>query len=1381
VGLVFGGYMLATPTRRWIGEHTPPNPNIVTIYVAPPVNLTGREALSRGLEHFDDVLQSRLNRMAQALDGLFDKIPRADEMQSATIRLSGAKALDVNGAPVDHPLFDWKTFDGVEMRPLQIDVKHAQSVHENQGGEAPYQVRFSQGEADHVTIEVTPSRTETTDTCRIQQDAQSLFAADRNGVALEAIVDIVASCILGDIVRNKIYREHQDGHTGHTYTDAYGLMFDVRNTEKEVYLLQGVERYHFFATSWQERPEEAVSALNQSIQRFSSVVDTEHQDAVKVSYPIAEYLLAHALTSAAFGPAGAQQGDSNARQALSTRLPVAFSASPFRCALWAKAMAHEAAEDKEGAIPAWQSVVEAASPKAAPADKVGAVVSAPCVVRSLRYTAMGTRVKARTRLLLAYQRGQHNDTEVSGKNLSDTRRALNDEIKRLPSENHHAELASTTDAEVRIESALTKAGFDLDMAVYYLLASLKAGELRTPAAMTPNLIWMAQDGLGELQRIDELSDPDLCGPVPALITEGMSQCRNEGTSCDAPRRALDGYLRAASEWFWEGALRKLMRATQTTRSARTSLCNAIESPDNIAECGDTRTDAGQEKRFPDLHRRVMTGLRLLDDLEATIAVVMRVTRCYAIGKSEPTACVSATQVASIGPSASGAPAMLSPFGTARCEATSNTLDAECISGKERERRWLQRPVYARQLSDARATCALRLAASTSTTGKSKVAEFQYASLLESWAKDPPGAELVRQTENELQVDVRAEVYREKFIPRALFAYATLWPAVESYPRWRSKKINAQELVNEKRRAMDASKWTAEKIEEALMSIFDELVGGSSGTTLAALGQALRAHEEREAGMTLDDADKRFADLLNCRAPGQDGRPPPSCILREAFDAYKGWAHVRATALAGGSADKKEFGETVAAATRQALSVRHEVIARGDRAYEALVRSFFFSDVKQVLKSPHASSIDVQSIRIAFFRVLLRAGSPLRIDRNIQELELRVFAAMLSNTGDMKALEALVSKDPVASLAAQGFVFTHGDHDDDIRSVDEAVAALANEKCSGQHWLGRFLSYVSTSHETYHVSGIWDPHARRAMNLAGNVHRWCSHYGLAIMSEMMMLGDLIEEDAKSELGQSTGEATRVSGVVGGPDFFKYAFARFLLTQGRAKEAYDIAKNLDHVEGKILTARSLLATGSVGQAAVLAGRAVRSFEAACDYGHEGCGEAGLVLDGSIYRTLGDAALMFGNLGGQGSAAGEDKRPHPEYYEAVRAYQKALERGSMEEAEVSAAGIALRLAAAYLEVGDDNAAVRSVDIEKGADRGCRKAKLLKAIARWGRGERDVGREASGGDAALSPFDFDTQRSNPMCPSDAVPVHLGSRAKALRQILLYERSQMALARSPR
>lgn len=1401
-------------TQSWpvLGSSSPR----ITIFIQAPENLTGNQALSRGLESFDRVIASKLRKKYSALVDLLETIPKADTANFSQIRLNGRDGQLAKGAPIEHPLFEWISSDRgarPEREKPTVDV-----VLTSQGAaDAPndaYKVRFVSKPPDNsgdsqprrgdrplgkVIIEVHRERMHEQDACRIEKELTDIFPGDEQ-VALEPIFDSVAACILSDHVKNLPSEEKaaMPEQFAHLFPD-HGAADNTRITNA----IQGIEQYEVFARSWNSRPDEASKALDKALEHFDLALKptSEQRDtraADPASYPIIGYLHAHALTSSIVGYPGRPdmtKDDKDKRKQLGGIVKAAFATSPFSQAHFAKALAYDALGNFEESATAWFELVAALTAQPIKPDELQAGASR---ARKL--------VAARTRLMLSY-RALNKEKEAS-----ETREAIVKDIERIDhliSEAKRKEESSGLQL-VEIDRVLMGASFELDMAVDHANIFLTSiGALDDVQAAPSISTLMGSDRIVTLITKSKRDDGDFCAAGtpgdkdlekfdPANFDTAAASCKEKHADCETFRKTSQSYLRFIGKRFLGAALRKLAWAHDTLARERIRLCG--QAPD-LEACRADGQRAGEQKNTepkadPLAPRKadLVVRLRQLTDLEATVGIVREIFTCYAPDFIAKECATGLPLGASTAPTPSAT-------GTASSSSTDSTASAP-MSQEEgpsaRWKRWLELPSMRESALQAQVLCAIRKTVIEDSRGKAIADEMRYGTLSEVWAESPPSPSSVDEARRSITAMIGTDAYRSESLSvlRALFAYASVWSTAPKTAEWLGKSPPDFDRSG----ACSRGSCDEPALRQELAGIGKSVLVDGTGTDgrdfafLSALGEALEKALEETALSSEQKAE--VEELVACRA-GSGGDPPPSCLVGKAMATHATW-------LRGLSMDPQKAQELRVQSYTVARHLRHEVMVRVQAAFARVVLDFF-SKVESASQRAGDDALEMQVIRIAFFRVLLLEGAPTPIDDDVKYLALVQFQRMLEHEGDMGVLVYHANRNHV-NQALRRYGFTHrpnGSRAEAIETVsqaEEAIAGLTSDRdgafgaCGSLNSLRQFFGYADTHAGAYDVRRLKDPHADMSLELGPTIARWCQLRGLSSLSEATVLRTLVGRDLEAARARDTkikpdDGLSALARFVGSDAFLTYAYARHLLRANENQAAEEATRGMEQLDAKIARARALLRNNLVGPAFVVAVSARRQYELLAK-------GRSVTLDGAIYVTEADAAFRAGTIGGVPTAHDDQKEdwepaagfrgarerarsrdtvsgPRPEYLLAVRAYKQAIDRGRMEGVEGLTYGIRLRRAAALIETYDDDGAVQAVSAEDGFF--CQKGKLLAALARWGRGEHDVGRQITARGLGLTLFDLDKQSDPRYCPADAPRIPLGWRAKQLRSGLLQERSRMA------
>jgi hypothetical protein len=1360
----------------------------ITIYIQGPENLTGNEALSRSLENFDRVVASKLKTMTHSLFELLHAVPLNDSQGFSKIRLNGPAAQLATGAPVNHALFEWlpagtniqksePIFDVVRMgervpksedRVYRVRFVGNTQSNENQA-QSPFLPKTEDAGSGQIIIEVSSGKQDERDTCQINKKVSDIFPKDSH-VVLEPIFEDVAACILSDYFRHA--KEEEKARAPELFKPLFDRP-ERTDTARTTHAIQGIHEYGFFASQWSSRPSEADIALRKAIDHFRAAI-TVDRSPDSSSYPIIGYLYAHALTSAIIGPVGHRKSpkQEDYRGMLKEQIKPAFATAPFSTALSAKALAYDAISEAKSSVLAWEELVKSLADPAAPTD-------ADDYKKEDYKTRMGVtihrRIAARTRLMLAYRSLDEEQRAIEARDA-----VLQDilQIDKLASE----------DDKLTIDRELVKAAFDLDTAIDYLNIFLSAtNEIETVLLAPSILTVMSPDKRATLKvkldrndvdfcSDDTKDDPDLGAYDPNTLEASAAVCKDDHAKCEEFRSQSRKHLKYVGRRFLGGALRKLERASEQIRSTRHQLC---QGDGNTSECDDAPR-GGKALGVRMSEQEKTARRRLLDDFEANVGIVNQLFTCYA-----PNFHTSACQSTAPSPAVPGS-ASAPPLASAAMSASATPQDESAASApsssspgenpeKVRWQRWRERPNLGAQIVQMRAFCAIQQTAAKQDRGQSLANAMRYRALPEVWIdENPPSNEIVETVAQLMKDEIGLDAYRSQVpVLRALFAYSRLWQL--------AKPVVALLNAHEPAKPTDTHGKPCDVTDRTckLLSIGREMLAPARKDEKASwlivkdLGDALGRIRAEET--ITPQAKLQMQALAECQGPTLEALPQ-QCLLKEALDVYTSWANVHANK----TIEEKDLLDLARARAQRS---RREVDAALALAY-VQVADDFFSWVRKSLDTQDVTSLELQMVRIAFFRVLLLEGAPVGFSPEIEGLALRVLRQMLAHEGDMMALEDFAYPNRAGSVAS-AFGFTRGKGDNafiPIATTSDAERAISDMPptprspfglCSAPATLRQFLGYVRLHDDTYRASWLEDPSADAAMDLGQSVRRWGEIRGLYALSESIVLRSLIEGDQPPTTANNTSLQTRhrqrLAAFVGSDDFLKYMYARYLLNKA-PEQAHDLVLGANHMEAKILRARALVKQGKAAAALVNAAEAARSYDALPE-------NQRLTLDGAIYRTLGDAALLLGHSGGMPSGRNGSKddsiAPLPEYVTAIGAYEKAKKRKDSEGTEESLDGLDHRLAIAYIEsYADDKAVERATP--NGADAlFCDKGTYITALARWARGEHDVARALTSRERKITLFDLDRDSPDAYCNSDKPRVPLGWRTKWLRQELLRDRSR--------
>jgi hypothetical protein len=1284
----------------------------VTILLDPPIDLTGDERLKRGLVDFHEAVGSRAQQMASAIKRFMVVIPNQDaERPAATLRLgTGGQT----GAQIDHPLFEWK---GRIKEPP--DLKFTTTSVDARGSEASDDARFaiqftreqhdSKDRDEHqpgLTVTVsTKLGLESSGCTRNFTDAE-VFG--ENNVSLATVIDFVAACVVGEVFLS--YGPDE------LFRDAYTDLMQIRDRNRLIDTIVGMERYEYYFDHWQEQTTEVDEALKSAVQRFARPFSEVHNGSSS-QYQLNQYLLVHAATADVLGPGTAisvgRNPDQGSMSLLKEHLDAAFASAPYKDASWSKALALEAAKRSDEAEKAWSDIAK----------------------HTQQTSAAGRRRALRAESRVAAAHWAEKDWSaalIAHAELKPKVEGLDSRVKKDAS------------APPDDEDELVRAGFYLDNALTYLGVHGEISSQRELAKRSVNLLMLLKDLAGIDKAAAAAGQSVRAALAPTAIAGSLIQdcIAEKADTCDSLRKSVVDRQNAAATTFLREASCLLQSAENHLRPLRARLCARAT---RLEECADVRkANAPLLAPSPEMEE-VITRI---DETEAIVAEVRLYGACQAIVVEEPScgaaepAFDTARRFAKRSKYARAFDGLL-----ADCVLHRAVLGAGVLTAQEEESallRWAASPPSPQ--SAAEQETALRECSAEPTSASAPALSLlRYATL---WnAVDRYAEWLSSGNAESLDEYVKQQLRSRKLddwtIKQLKTTLGEIWTKALG-EKDATNVYSALAAIGDSMK-IDQKRGNRRALENITPDDLEALADCDQHGSKCLVTNGAQAYNEWIASLAAPGSERKLTDILNE-------------ALRRAL-SMRDQVERRAGGLLQGlvkaffkGASESLGDERVRLAALRLLFRCNPIL---DRNIQIGMTTMVISraltaartDDKKIDDATRASMNNL--VAVDPIQQLVRRGIVFtRRDGDDDVTRIRTIAEAVEAIGGMKAGK---------TLGAGACQLSSG--------------SVAEER---QKWLRRFAAHAAANESLYVVNSVADVPRRNAQDLLAAYARWCENRN-PLEIEAVAIDELIREDRRLRAVAPTAlaDASFARYLLGVAVVNEDPGGTVELTQsGRTPELQFL-----RAQALVKQERGGLALGPALEAASALEEAIKGesgkttgpiLDAAT---YVTLGDAYLLFASAGGRLTSKEADNDETLTTDPQRAWREHRGA--YLQAIKAYERARQLGVQADGSM----MPLRLAAALIEVGNYDEAL---GILNGSPMitSCDKAKLLAAIAQYSRGEWDRARAMSGAARLLSFRDLNRNVPGARCPVDREPVFAGAIAKSIGALILRDRSQAPTTR---
>ncbi|HEU4409689.1 MAG TPA: hypothetical protein VFS43_30825 [Polyangiaceae bacterium] len=679
---------------------------------------------------------------------------------------------------------------------------------------------------------------------------------------------------------------------------------------------------------------------------------------------------------------------------------------------------------------------------------------------------------------------------------------------------------------------------------------------------------------------------------------------------------------------------------------------------------------------------------------------------------------------------------------------------------------LKHSVSGGDLAEALSSCALTFASASTKAGGKLLEARRNALMTEAWAWNPPAPVDAFNFEKILWSN-DVGVIPEAAPAMVLLRFATIWPAVDTFAGF---SVPSRDCV-ERARKRASRAFIARSFESVRTSIWNCILREDDRKALAGnVGLALTQELLRPAseGFQQPLTCWEILALRKCR-PEHAADPvpercasvaPPTCVVDDERKVYENQLSPPESLA--------QMYDRVDEAVRRAEEARDHLNDQVTRGLSYLLAHFADAALSTGgLAHPREPAVANPRVRLAALRLVARLraapGSLVEQAGPFGRLGSTAFFKLLEATSSdeqlekMSRLQALVEGDVVRHLAARFGIKFIGADGKQISHLDTVERELqgqvrcwsTNGRTNRRKWLNRFFGHVLLTPELYQIAMPLDRRSGPAVSLVEAYKAWCDWGALEVENDKV-LPLVVDEEvlALAWMWQEDSPGRGPSSVLDGDNVIEYVYARALLQQGNASKALKVARRLVDAEGRLAFASAAVMKALPGEALVASLDAKQQLGARSSF-----------LDRSLSVTLGDAYALIAVKGPTKDAGGS-------FFQAEQFYKAAKDTSVYAK---------LQLAVTQIELCREKEALAELDgLVRG---GCRKARLLTAIAQRARGASDNARKLAPGLGPGEAVDLpDLDRSiQDNCGDGNRSLILGRRTRMLARLILTERSRLA------